>query len=134
VAQHLIATGDSVAYDYPMGVKVNAFRAVDTAPLAVEEAPLAGGCRLEPAAPNPFARSTRIRFSLPAEATTRVEVFDCAGRLVQLIAAKRLAAGAHSLVWDGRDREGRPVSSGIYLVRLRSGGEILQRKVVRLDR
>ena len=33
--QHLIATGDAVAYDLPIGVKVNAFRAVTDLPTAV---------------------------------------------------------------------------------------------------
>jgi flagellar hook assembly protein FlgD len=34
-----------------------------------------------------------------------------------------MAAGEHTLGWDGRDPEGRAVPNGLYLVRLQSGGE-----------
>jgi hypothetical protein len=35
-------------------------------------------------------------------------------------------------VWDGRDAEGRPVASGVYLARLSAGGQERQRTLVRM--
>jgi flagellar hook assembly protein FlgD len=32
------------------------------------------------------------------------------------------AAGAHRWHWDGRDGDGRPCATGIYLARLRAAG------------
>ena len=41
-------------------------------------------------------------------------------------------AGAHELVWDGRDDAGHDVGSGVYLVRLSSGEQSFSRKIVLL--
>jgi len=40
--------------------------------------------------------------------------------------------GRHSFVWDGRDRSGASVASGLYLVRLEAGGVEETRRVVLL--
>jgi len=37
---------------------------------------------------------------------------------VRELASGTLSAGTHSVVWDGRDRNGNQVSSGIYISRL----------------
>jgi len=48
-------------------------------------------------------------------------VFDVGGRLVKRLARGTFDPGEHFLVWDGTDREGRAVASGVYLVRSRVG-------------
>ena len=73
-------------------------------------------------APNPFRLSTRISFTLPAEAEADLEVFDASGRLVRTIESGRLPAGRHRAEWNGVDAGGRAVPSGRYFLRLRSGG------------
>jgi hypothetical protein len=40
------------------------------------------------------------------------------------------AAGTSLAFWDGTDRRGRPVSAGVYLVRLAAGSEVETQKVV----
>ena len=42
-----------------------------------------------------------------------------------------LAAGYHSLSWDGRDRGGQPVASGSYLLRVSAGDWETARKAVK---
>jgi len=44
----------------------------------------------------------------------------------------RLAAGRHSVVWDGRDASGQPVGSGVYFARLTSSTKSATRKMVLL--
>jgi hypothetical protein len=75
------------------------------------------------AAPNPFNPQTTVSFELPRAAMVSLQVYDLAGRLVsELMAGESLPAGRHAEAWDGRDRQGRQLSSGIYLCRLEAGG------------
>ena len=92
-------------------------RPLSASTVAVEPGPPASGPTLR-IFPNPA--SGRLRFALapPAgrEAAT-VLVYSVAGRLV---ARLPLAAGA-TVEWDGRDRSGRPVPSGLYLAKIEGG-------------
>lgn len=75
-------------------------------------------------APNPFNPQVTVRFELPRQTDVAVlEVFDVAGRRVRVMSATALPPGAHEFTWNGIDDGGRPVSSGMYMVRLRAGGE-----------
>jgi hypothetical protein len=69
-------------------------------------------------APNPTNGPCLLTFAIPVMEAGRVEVFDAAGRRVRLLADCLFAAGEHTLPWDGRGDGGRPVSAGIYLLRL----------------
>ena len=42
-------------------------------------------------------------------------------RVRTLIDGAVLAAGQHALPWDGHDDDGRPVSAGVYFMRLDAG-------------
>ncbi len=82
-------------------------------------------------APNPFNPSTTIRFTLADGGDTELQVFDVRGNNIRRLVAGSLAAGDHSVNWDGTDDNGQRVSSGIYFYRLRSGSfEGLQRMVL----
>jgi hypothetical protein len=85
--------------------------------------------------PNPFNASTTIRFELPEIAAIRLVVYDVAGRAVRTLGRAYYAPGRHAVVWDGRDEEGRPVASGVYLYRLeavdRGSGETMRMLLVK---
>jgi flagellar hook assembly protein FlgD len=49
-------------------------------------------------------------------------VYDVSGRLVTVLADGAAEAGNHAARWDGRDAQGRPVSSGVYFCRLTVDG------------
>lgn len=68
--------------------------------------------------PNPFNASTRIEYVLDVPADIELAVFDALGRRVTTLAKGQEAAGPHQTVWDGTDRHGRTVSSGVYYCRL----------------
>lgn len=59
-----------------------------------------------------------------------ITVFDSAGRRVRMVWAGRLPAGARTVRWDGRDKQGRPVPSGIYGYDVEAGGTRRARQVV----
>jgi len=72
-----------------------------------------------------------IRFVLPGRVAVDAVVVDLAGRRVRTLAAGReFAPGLNRLDWDGRDAAGRPVPVGVYLMRVRAGGEAGVQRVV----
>ena len=80
---------------------------------------------VEPNAPNPFLRATRIRFGTPTAARVSAEVYSVSGqRVATLLDSAEFAGGYHSVVWDGTAYGGRRAASGVYLLRLSAGGEI----------
>ncbi len=86
------------------------------------------GASLGAAQPNPTAAETVIQYRLGEGAHGRLVIRDVAGRVVRTF--RDLAAGAHSLRWDGRDDAGRPLHSGLYFYRLEwdsgaRGGKLL---------
>ncbi len=66
--------------------------------------------------PNPFNPQTTIWFSLPIATNTRFIVYDLSGKEIVRLVDQRLEAGYHQLVWNGRDRRGREVPTGMYIV------------------
>lgn len=81
-------------------------------------------------APNPFGASTEIQFALGADGDVELEIFSVTGRHVRTLASGRHPAGTHSVRWDGLDRTGRPVTTGVYLYRLRTDGYQSTRKMI----
>ncbi|MBN1886321.1 MAG: S8 family serine peptidase [Candidatus Krumholzibacteriota bacterium] len=96
------------------------------------DAPPAAPFVLSQNVPNPFNPSTAIRFSLRERSPVRLAVYDVGGRLVGLLVDGTLSAGPHEVRWDGRDRHGRAVASGIYFYRLAVPGEAVTRKMTLL--
>ncbi len=66
--------------------------------------------------PNPFNPSTTLRFDLPMATDIHIVVYDLLGREIVRLVEQRLEAGYHQLVWNGRDRRGREVPTGMYIV------------------
>jgi len=79
--------------------------------------------------PNPFNPQTTIAFDLAVPGAVDVAVYDLTGARVRLLDERTYPAGRHSLVWDGRDDAGVRVASGMYLLRLKAGGEVWSRRI-----
>ncbi len=65
--------------------------------------------------PNPFNPETSIRFELPWATDMKVTVYNDQGQAVRTLVNETLAAGTFDITWDGRDSDGREVSTGLYL-------------------
>jgi hypothetical protein len=70
--------------------------------------------------PNPFNPSTSIPFSLQSSGDVRLSIFDINGRIVATLIESHLTAGNYISNWDGTNRQGKAVSSGIYYAILHS--------------
>jgi hypothetical protein len=73
--------------------------------------------------PNPFNPSTTISFSVSQSGSAMLEIYDLTGRQVRTLLKGEVAAGIHSVQWDGRDERGSSVGSGVYFYRLRLGSK-----------
>lgn len=81
-------------------------------------------------APNPFADSATISYSLKDSAPANLAVYNLKGQLVKTLVAETKAAGTHQLCWDGLDASGNQVANGAYLLRLSSGQDVSTRKIM----
>jgi len=102
LASDLSATRDTLA---PIGVGLEAF-------------------------PNPFNPQTTVAFTLGTDGPVYLDVYDMAGRHVRKLLGETRAAGRHEVTWDGSDRAGRGLPSGVYFVTARGGGAVNVTKVV----
>lgn len=71
--------------------------------------------------PNPFNPSTTIAVEIQKNDTPlRIDIFDNKGRRVRHLFSGQPGTGIRHFKWQARDDRGQPVSSGIYLYRVRS--------------
>ena len=74
--------------------------------------------------PNPFNPTTTISFSIPEESNAELSVYNIKGQKVKILANNEFNKGNHSVVWNGNDYTGKPVSSGIYFYKLNVNGKL----------
>ena len=77
--------------------------------------------RLAPNYPNPFNPATTLRYDLAHPGPVSLRVYTVTGQLVRELVAAQQAAGSYTVAWDGRDRAGTRVASGLYLAVLQAG-------------
>jgi hypothetical protein len=82
--------------------------------------------------PNPFNPSTTIAFDIPQRADVTIAVYDILGRKVKTLVSEMREAGAHTVVWDGTNRQGVRTASGVYLMRMETAAYTTVRKMVLL--
>ena len=84
--------------------------------------------------PNPFNGNTRIQYALSKPSVVEVVIFNPLGQPVFTFNPGRQPAGEHSLIWDGRDADGRVLPTGLYVYvlkidnRLQAAGKMLMLK------
>jgi hypothetical protein len=61
-----------------------------------------------------------------------LDLYNVLGQHVKQLTRENLPAGSYELSWNGTDRHGRRVASGVYLYRLRVGAETETRKMLLL--
>ncbi len=94
---------------------------VTVGPTGIEDGIQPYTYRLEKNYPNPFNPSTTIKYSLGAAGFTEVTVYNIQGQIVNRLVNEQQTAGDYSVVWNGRNSNGQQVTSGVYILNLRSG-------------
>jgi hypothetical protein len=79
--------------------------------------------------PNPFNASTSFTLSMPKSGRYSVRIYNLAGQVVKTFEGEA-SAGRHTLTWDGTDKNGNSVSSGIYLYKAEANGFFQTKKMI----
>jgi len=82
--------------------------------------------------PNPFNPTTSIRYDLPEDAFVSITVYDLLGRQIIILVNTDMTAGYRSVLWNGTDTYGNPVSSGMYIYQIQAGSFVQSKKMVLL--
>ena len=82
--------------------------------------------------PNPLQHgmATTLHFSLRSEQVVDLSVVDATGRRIATLASGMMAAGDHSIAWDGTAVDGTRVGSGVYFARLRAEKTKLEQRML----
>lgn len=78
--------------------------------------------RLLGAHPNPFSEVSNIDIDCMRASQIQIEVYNLKGQKIRVLNDNYVEKGLFTVNWDGKDRHGNPVSSGIYFVQLKTKG------------
>ncbi|MCF6271240.1 MAG: T9SS type A sorting domain-containing protein [Melioribacteraceae bacterium] len=68
--------------------------------------------------PNPFNPATTIKYQTPKNVNVKISIYNTVGELVKILFEGNVSAGSHSVTWNGKDRSGNSVTSGVYFYRI----------------
>jgi hypothetical protein len=74
--------------------------------------------RLEQNYPNPFNPTTKISYNLAKDADVHLDLYDITGKQVATLVDEYQTRGSHVLTWNGKDRLGNNVPSGVYFYKI----------------
>jgi hypothetical protein len=80
--------------------------------------------------PNPFNMATGIDFSIPRKAHVNLSVFNILGQEIATLIDKELPAGNHSIIWQGENKTGTEIASGIYFYQLKCDDYVESKKML----
>jgi len=80
--------------------------------------------------PNPFNASTEISYNLPATVDVELSVFNIYGRHIKTLVQERQSEGLRIVKWDGNDKNGFSVASGMYFYQLKAGEFSINKKML----
>ncbi|MDE0504412.1 MAG: leucine-rich repeat domain-containing protein [Candidatus Poribacteria bacterium] len=85
--------------------------------------------------PNPFNPETWIPYQLAVPSDVTLTLYDMSGGVVRRLEVGHQAAGLYrsrnrALYWDGRNRDGEPVASGLYFYTLSAGEYTATRRML----
>ena len=82
--------------------------------------------------PNPFNPETTISFSIQNNSNIELSIFNIKGQKIKTLINEQMQKGEHSIIWSGFDENNKPVSSGIYLYKIKSENQELVKRMLLL--
>ncbi len=85
---------------------------------------------LEQNYPNPFNPETTIRYQLPIASEVKLQIYNLLGQRIVTLVDNQQPAGFYSVQWGGKDKQGYPVASGVYLYSIKAENFVQVRKLI----
>jgi poly-gamma-glutamate capsule biosynthesis protein CapA/YwtB (metallophosphatase superfamily) len=82
--------------------------------------------------PNPVRSNAHIRYNLRERAAAVLRIYNILGQEVRTLVNEIQSPGHKSIIWDGKDNQGRVLSSGVYFYRLHVGEYAQSQKLILL--
>lgn len=82
--------------------------------------------------PNPFNNHTTINYSLSQNTNVSLLIFNANGQMVSQLIDVVQNSGLHQVVWNGSNKNGNILSSGIYFAVLKAEGQQQVKRMVLL--
>ena len=80
--------------------------------------------------PHPFNPTTNVNIQLPEQNNLIVSIYDVSSRLINTLVNEKLDAGFYSIEWNGKDKFGQAVPTGVYFMKVVSGDFTATKKMV----
>ena len=80
--------------------------------------------------PNPFNPETMIEYCIKEDSKVLIEIYNIKGQKVKTLVNEFKEAGYHSVIWNGKDSNCKPVASGIYFYRMKTDNYQKIRKMI----
>lgn len=71
--------------------------------------------------PNPFNATTNFVFDVPSDKLVTLTIYDLLGKEIVRLVDRKMPAGSYTATWNGLDRNGNQMSTGIYFYALKIG-------------
>ncbi|MCX6169458.1 MAG: T9SS type A sorting domain-containing protein [Ignavibacteriales bacterium] len=82
--------------------------------------------------PNPFNPSTVISYQVSTVGQVQLKIYDFLGREIAALVNEEKSPGKYQVGWNGEDKNGNKVPSGIYFYRMTAGNYSLTKKMLLL--
>ena len=80
--------------------------------------------------PNPFNPVTNIVYDIPEASEVRITIYNITGQSVRTLAQGQHEPGRYRIQWNATNDYGNPLSSGMYIYRIRAGDFISVKKLI----
>jgi len=71
-----------------------------------------------------------LQFAVHSPIHTTLKIYNILEELVRTLVDESKEAGNYTVIWDGKDNQGKEVASGIYFYRLKAGEFILTKRML----
>ncbi len=80
--------------------------------------------------PNPFNPATTIQYRVPMPTHVTLGIYNLKGREVQTLVDEVQHPGIREIEWDGKNKQGSRVGTGLYVIQMVAGEFVRSKKIV----